>query len=321
MSKISKDWPILGHKKIISYLQETLRNKNISHAYLFSGPSHIGKTTLVKIFAKTLQCQKEGLFPCERCQNCQLIKKNINPDTIYLEGEKNIKIEEIREIQHKLSLSHFSCPYKIVIITQAQRMTLEAANCLLKTLEEPPPKTVLILISPQINTLLPTIRSRCQIIKMQPVASKEIKKYLSSLVKEKKEVEYLVGMANGRPGVALEILAYPEILAKQTEIIDKLILLPNQSVAIRLNFASFLLSSELDIESILDFWLYFLHELIFFYFNNLPHSPFRQQFESWLATQSVSKIKTLLEEIIWAKEKLKTNVNPRLALENLILSI
>ena len=163
MSKKSEDqfkWPIIGHSNIVSYLKKCLATNNASHAYLFVGQSHIGKTTVAESFVNSLICenlhQGNGQVPCGACQCCQQLSNKIHPDVYWLKREinektgelrKNISIEQIRELQNKLSLHSFLNSYKVAVINEAEALSQEAANSILKTLEEPTAKTVLIIKS------------------------------------------------------------------------------------------------------------------------------------------------------------------------------
>ncbi len=273
-------WPIMGHKRIIKLFQKAITDNNLSHAYLFLGPSHIGKATCARIFAQTLQCElnqtdirnrgKERLFPdsdkktdikipCGQCQSCKLIEKNSHPDTIILTGKENIKIEQTRDLQHQINLKPLGSIYKICIIEDIERLTLEAANSLLKILEEPPYKSVLILTCTTLNYILPTISSRCQIIKFQPVAFTEIKEELIKKGVEEELAGSLCLISCGRPGVALNFASNPDILKRQIQLINDLEKLKN-SHSKQINFAQDLInnftdSDFLQLENILDFWL------------------------------------------------------------------
>lgn len=318
-----RNWPIIGHPKIINFLKESIKAGNLSHAYLFTGPSHLGKTTLAKFFAQTLQCEKPSfLKACEKCRSCELIQKNSSPDTIIIDKEERLKIETIREIQHQLSLRHYSAPYKIVILAGAHLMTPEAANCLLKTLEEPPRATILILISPHLDSLLETIVSRCQILSFLPVPTSTLKEGLLALKKDRKLVEYLSSMVAGRPGLALEILEDPSAWQEQIRILDKFLEIKNKGEANRLNFVQYLLSTNLNIERILDFWLSFIRDVMVSSLGAedlISTSFLKEKIKRW-PTSDIREIISHLEKISWTKETFKTNINRRLALENLILS-
>jgi len=173
---------IIGHQKIINYLDRSIEKDKISQAYLFCGPAHLGKFSLALEFAKKVTGE---------------LDKKINPDIIIISPEtgekdgkikkKDIKIEKIRELQQALSLSAYFGKYKVAIIDEAEKLTNASQNALLKTLEEPPQKTVIILITENVDKIIPTVKSRCVIKKFGLAKKKEI---VDSLVAETNKKKY-----------------------------------------------------------------------------------------------------------------------------------
>jgi len=195
MSKeINFDWPIVGHDKIKGFLQTTIRNNVLSHAFIFEGPAQVGKTLTAKLFANSIVCdgfenlkEEKVTLPCHRCDACRQFSKNMHPDFYVLEREINektgvkknfITVAQIRALQEKINKRAFLNSYKIVLIPEAQYLNQEASNCLLKTLEEPAARTIMILITPNRDALLPTIQSRCQVLKFLPIIKERIYEYL-----------------------------------------------------------------------------------------------------------------------------------------------
>lgn len=168
------DNKILGHDFQKSILQRAARENLVSHSYLFSGPDGIGKKLVANEFAKLVNCNSQSSEDSAICQcnSCAKIDKGIHPDIIYVqfEGVKSIKVEQIREgVEDKLFLKSFEGKYKVVIVDEADRMSNGAQNAFLKTLEEPPANTVIVLITSNPDALLPTIRSRCQLVRFNPL--------------------------------------------------------------------------------------------------------------------------------------------------------
>ena len=184
---------ILGQEKPKQILKNALQNSSVAHAYLFYGQESIGKKKVAIELAKSLNCISsiEG-NPCDQCSSCKKIEKRIHPDFFFLEPSKSspavreaiIKIEAIRELQKKLTYHPYEGKVKVGIIDDADLMNLQAANSFLKTLEEPPSATLLILISSHPFKLLPTIISRCQTIQFQPLNPENIKKILKKTLTE-----------------------------------------------------------------------------------------------------------------------------------------
>ena len=171
---------ILGNDKIKEALKNIIINKNASHSYMFIGVEGIGKKLIATEFSKRLLCNNEKI-DCNSCKSCIEFDSKNHPDFLILEPDGNlIKIEQIRNMQKKIQEKPIISKRKIYIINDADKMTKEAQNCLLKTLEEPPEYISIILIGNNESSFLPTIKSRCMIIHFEPLKNAEIKKYLQT---------------------------------------------------------------------------------------------------------------------------------------------
>lgn len=173
--KQNNDWEIYGNSFQIEFLKKNIISDDIAHAYLFTGPSKVGKRKTALAFIKSIVCEKnkDGSF-CSNCPTCKKIETNSFPDLKILDGNDIIKIDSIRDVISSLSLKAFNSPYKIVLIDNAERMNEESSNAILKTLEEPKGKTVIILITKNQRLMLPTIVSRSRILKFAPASQKEM---------------------------------------------------------------------------------------------------------------------------------------------------
>lgn len=144
-------------------LFESIQTGRIGHAYLFCGPDGIGRKTMARCFAEALTCETDSVLPCERCEACVLNRNNTNPDVLWIrqqEGKATVGVEEIRSVQEEISTAPQFGKYKILLFEHAEKMTVQAQNALLKTLEEPPSYIVMILISSNNALLLDTVKSR-----------------------------------------------------------------------------------------------------------------------------------------------------------------
>jgi DNA polymerase III subunit delta' len=163
---------IIGHQGQIEILRAALAKNRLHHAYLFAGPEGVGKRTLALALAKAVHCTEMGSDSCGQCVNCARIRDGNHPDVRLIEplmGKKEISIQQIREIERQLNFRSFSGGKKIAILDPATLMNLSAQNALLKTLEEPPQDSLLILIAPTAGGLLPTLRSRCLSLSFGPL--------------------------------------------------------------------------------------------------------------------------------------------------------
>jgi DNA polymerase-3 subunit delta' len=179
---------IKGQKLPIRLLQTFLHDATLPHALIFSGIAGIGKIAVAKTVAMALNCQKnsDGANPCGHCLPCRQIIADSHPDVLVIEPQGNyLRIDQIRKLLNTLALKPFTAGHRVVIISDSQAMNKEAANALLKALEEPPSNTIIILTTLQTSDLLPTIVSRCRKIRFNPLSSEDI----SSLLAETEEVD------------------------------------------------------------------------------------------------------------------------------------
>ena len=168
---------IIGHQQIIEQLQRTVASRRIAGAYLFVGPAGVGKETVARYFAGLIFCQQEAQPPtvCGTCLACRKVDSGNHPDLQFIRPDGSLlKIGQIRELQRQVIYQPLEASRKVYILTDVDRMNPEAENCLLKTLEEPPAASVLILLTSNVQALLPTTRSRCQILQFHPMPTQEL---------------------------------------------------------------------------------------------------------------------------------------------------
>lgn len=345
-------WPLIGHEKIKEFLQSGVKQRRLAQAYLFYGPEKIGKTTLAKYLAKTVFCESfaeynklhnfltdaAGLskLPCGTCESCLQFERGIYPDFYLIERElnektkekrQNISINQIRELQNKLNKRTFANSYKVAIIREAETLTKEASNALLKTLEEPTAKTILILLTTAKEMILETIQSRSQNLQFLPVTRNEIRAYLNSQGVVKSQVEDIASLSQGRPTIALKFLSDVGIVESQTAESRKWLDLLDQDIQGRLKFAEAMFKEKMSIDAMIKEFTLFsavLRDFILMRSGQFDLMTFRallvEMQQKKIAKTDESFVKTL-QSIEQAKVQLKQNVNMRLVLENLFLNI
>jgi len=318
------NWQFWGNNKTKKILEQVVKKNNPASCYLFVGMPQIGKATAAKEFALALNCENQNQIPCFKCLSCHQIYNEESADIIFLRGEESLKIEEIRELKRMLNLKNHYLRYKIAFLENAERLTEEAANALLKILEEPPGKTVFILTVSSIKKILPTIVSRSQIIKMQPLSLKAIEDYLFEKTKDKTLSEYLALISGGRPGVALGLLENSELLQKNIEILKKFLEAKDKDVFEKIKFVDEISNSQILLPNILDFWLYFIRDIMLFKNGNenlISNMTLKKIIINSAQKYSFEHLFELAGLVHRTKMLLEKNVKPRLALEVLMLEI
>lgn len=343
---------LIGHDWAARLLQRSIDNSRLAHAYIFNGPRGVGKTRLAFDFAMALNCQNppdamSGLRYCGECRSCRLIADNKHPDVTLInlewqarqEDQKELttggmvlKIDTVRAIQAGISRPPKEVNWRIYIVQDAATMQAAAANAFLKTLEEPPPRAILILLNESDRSLLPTIVSRCQVFELRTVPTQVIAQALSERGADNETASKLSALAAGRPGWALRAFNDPlhtDVNDRDEALMELNDLLPADRVR-RLAFAEELagrwqggIEKRLAIFNRLNLWLGWWRDLglvksgLAQYVSNRDKLP---ELEKQAAKISAAQIKEMLVGLTRAQAELDANVAPRLALGDLFLN-
>ena len=198
---------VVGHRDIINYIKNAVKMDQVSHAYIMNGERGAGKKLLAYLFAMTLLCEEGGEEPCNTCHSCRQAETGNHPDIIRVTHEKpnSISVDDIREqVNNTIMIKPYQGPYKVYIIDHADLMTPQAQNALLKTIEEPPQYAVIMLLTENAEALLPTINSRCVMLRLRYIKDKLIKKYLmESLKVPDYKADLCTAFAQGNMGHAI----------------------------------------------------------------------------------------------------------------------
>src|SRR6056297_3312851 len=199
---------VVGQDRIKYYLTNSVKKDNLTHGYIFEGPKNIGKLEVAKVFAQLILCQNSEEKPCEICSSCKKANANSHPDIHILKLDENsIKRKDIDELQDSIYIKPYESKKKVYIIDDSHKMTVQAANTFLKTLEEPPEDTIIIMLTISRDLLLDTIVSRCQNINFDMLGRKEVEKILVKKYNIKSDkAKLLAGYAKGNVYKALKIL-------------------------------------------------------------------------------------------------------------------
>jgi len=216
---------VIGQEQITGHLQNAIRMGKVSHAYIIQGEAGSGKKMLADIFATTLQCEEGGIEPCGHCQSCKQAVSGNHPDIRRVTHEKaTIGVDDIRlQLNNDIMVKPYSRPYKVYIIDEAEKMTEQAQNAMLKTIEEPPEYAVILLLTVNAKLLLPTILSRCILLNVRPVARQAVTKLLT----EQHGIagymaEVAADFADGVPGKAIAYAQSGEFVGLKEDVLKVL---------------------------------------------------------------------------------------------------
>lgn len=204
---------VVGHESIIGHFKSSIEQGKVAHAYLIHGEKGTGKKMLAGLFAKTLQCEAGGTDPCGTCRSCIQCDSGNQPDIIWVTHEKPtvISVDDIREqVNNDIIIKPYSSRYKIYIIPEAELMNPQAQNALLKTIEEPPEYAIIMLLTNNLDKMLPTILSRCITLNLKPVGELDMMEYLSRMGIPQAKAKFCVGFAFGNLGKAVRLATSEE---------------------------------------------------------------------------------------------------------------
>jgi DNA polymerase-3 subunit delta' len=325
-------WRVIGHPKAVALLERSLDGKHLSHAYLFVGPRHVGKTTLATDLAQALNCAGPDR-PCGTCSPCTRIAAGKHPDVHIIglgpDKKTEVSIDQIRDMQQAAALPPFEGKYKVFIIDDTESLSLEAANSLLKTLEEALPQQVYILLATAENLVLPTIISRCQRIQLHPVPHTTIARTLvESYDIPKDRAEALAHMSKGCPGWAINAAQKGALVEERSDRLSSLIGAIKADTEGRFAYAAEL-AQEFSKnrrygDEILALWLDWWRDLLLVKgrdAQSITNIDYHSTLVEQAARCSLLQIKEFVLRLVEARGMLRQNVNTRLMLETLMLGM
>lgn len=320
---------IIGNKHIINYLLSSYKNNKISHAYIFDAPDGMGKKLFANAFAKLIQCENGDLAPCGKCSSCLSFDSGNNPDIFYIKPSKakGIGVDDIREqIGKNIELKPFRYKYKIFIAESADLMTVQAQNAVLKTIEEPPAYAVFILLSNNYNNFLPTILSRCVLLKIKPVDFMQVKNYLIDNVNlDSEKADIAAVYAQGNIGRALKISLSDEFVSMRNDIFDIIQFLYNNDITGVFKAAQRFENYKQNIQDALDIlYMLFRDVLMLKTFDSDNYIFEKDKINVIKAISEKVTLNTLfdkIESVFNAKLQLKQNANFQMAVECMLLKL
>lgn len=320
---------IVGQEQIKEHLQNAISAGKISHAYILNGEKSSGKEFIARVFAMALQCEAGGTNPCQECHSCRQALSDNQPDIIHVTHEKPnaISVDDIRtQINNDVAIKPYSSRYKVYILNEAEKMTTQAQNAILKTLEEPPEYAVIMLLTTNVNALLPTILSRCVVLNMKPVADDAVRKFLMNQMQVPDyKAEVCVAFARGNVGKAKALASSEDFENVKSEALSLLKYIQDMELYEIVSAIKKINDYKLEISDYLDIIaIWYRDVLLFKATNDINHLIFREEITAIrkvAGRSSYEGIEEVIEALDKAKKRLEANVNFDLTMELLLLTI
>lgn len=337
------NWGIVGHEWAVEYLRQSVAGGHVAHAYLFSGPAAVGKALLALRLAQLLNCDEAGSDPCLTCRSCKRIERGSHPD-VRIAGmesqaaglkpdeaarQKELKIDTVREWQRDINLRPYEGRRRVFILHDAEKLNEAASNAMLKTLEEPPPYATLILVANTSGDLLPTIVSRCRPLKLRLLPRARVVVALRERGLPEEDAELLAAWSGGQLGWALRMLDAPDELASREADLDGLLALSGQTRDARFRWAeerakSYRSGEQDAVFAMLALWQGWWRDILLTATDcadQVVNIDRRAVIERAALRYQLPEIHGFIVRLHDTNRQLRENVNPQLALENLLLHL
>lgn len=320
---------IIGHQHIIEHLQNAISMNKVSHAYILNGPDRSGKMLLANSFAMALQCEQHTTEACMECHSCKQALSGNQPDIIYLHHEKpnTISVNDIRsQINNDIDIKPYASPYKIYIINEAEKMSQQAQNALLKTIEEPPAYAVILLLTSNADTFLPTILSRCITLDIKVVPDSDIRNFLI----EKYQVpdykaEICTAFAQGNVGKAVHLASSEDFNEIKNSALQLLKRVREMELYELIDSVRQISDYKLEINDYFDIMMIWYRDVLLYKatsdVNSLIFKDEVYDIKRQASKSSYEGIEFIIKALDKAKRRLSANVNFDLVMELLLMTI
>ena len=327
--KITGFEEILGNEMVKDHFKKAIANHKISHAYILTGEAGMGRKSIANAFAMTLLCEKGGSEPCMSCHSCKQVMSGNHPDLIYVTHEKqgSIGVDDVREqINDTIMIRPYSSYYKIYIVDEAEKMTVQAQNALLKTIEEPPAYAVILLLTTNPDGFLPTILSRCVQLKLKPLQDSMIRGYLTEKMGvSESQSELYAAFARGNLGKAKRLAESEDFRQSYEQILNILKNIRQMDISQLLDAIKRLKDENMDLHECLDIMqVWYRDGLMFKVTKDANLLIFKDEFSAMneMSTRiGYDGFENILNAIDKARIRLDANVNMELALELMFLAM
>ena len=320
---------VVGHEKIIEHFQNAVRLDKISHAYILSGEDGAGKSLLAHLFSMTLQCEKKGISPCGECTLCRQAESHNQPDIIWVTHEKpgSIGVEDIRaQVVGDMQMKPYHSPYKIYIIDEAEKLTVQAQNTLLKTIEEPPEYGIVIFFTTNADGFLPTILSRCVVLQLKPATNEAVARYLVETVQiPDYKARLCAAFAQGNVGKAVRYASKESFDEMRQHVFQLLKNISDMQESRIYETVGELTAYKENINDYLDLMLLWFRDVLIFKVTKDANSMVLREELAGISGRAARSSYEGLEEIIVAidraRTRLRANVSFELVMELLLFTI
>lgn len=320
---------IIGHKREIAHLTKAMEAGKVSHAYIFSGAKGTGKLTLADAFAMALQCTGEGERPCGSCHSCHQAASGNHPDIIHLTHEKpnSIGVEDVREqLVGDVQIRPYNGKYKIYIIPEAEKLTVQAQNAILKTIEEPPEYAIILLLTTNEQSFLDTIRSRCVLLQLKPVPDEQVKAYLMEHLQiPDYEADICSAFAQGNIGKAIRLASSEDFNSIKGSAMRLVRNVGKMEISEIIEYVKEVQEYKVSIEDYLDILALWYRDMVYFKATrDIDGIIFKDEIRTIRETVRVCSyegVEEVMKAIETAKARLAANVNFDLTMELLFLVI
>ena len=326
---MTNNWNLIGHEWAVNMLIKHVANGTTRHAYLFAGPPGVGRRTLALRFAQALNCQTPFAagIPCGQCRDCKQIAAMQHADLSVVQAESEggtLKVDQIRETRRTLVLKPYQAKYRVALFLRFQEANDNAANALLKTLEEAPSYAVLILTADNAEQLLPTIVSRCEVLRLRPLRVEEVQKELETRGIETDRAKLIAHISGGRFGYALRMLEDEDLLQTREARLNDLQGLISASRVEKFAYADKLSRDKESMRQAILIWLSYWRDVMLR--SAQARSPLvnvdrNVEIEDLASKLDLSAARTVVSGLEDVLEKMERNVNSKLLAEVLLLDL
>ena len=326
---MNSNWDMIGHEWAVDMLKKHIVNETMRHAYLFCGPPGLGRRTLALRFAQALNCTTptDAGIPCGTCRDCKGIESMQHADLSIIQAESEggiLKVDQIREMRKTMVLKPYMSKFRVAIFLRFHEANDNAANALLKTLEEAPSYAVLILTADTPEQLLPTIVSRCEVLRLRPSSIEVVIKDLESSGVDGSQAHLAAHISGGRPGYARRLVEDDALLDVREERLNDLLTLLSASRVEKFSYADKLARNKDAMRQAITFWLSYWRDIMLRTAQaeiSLVNVDRNVEIEDLAGNVDLSTSRKVVDDLENALEKMDRNVNPRLLAEVLLLDL